>query len=61
MAKTNKELAVEIAVAFIEANKVVMAAGANGTVKQTEPLSLEKVVEYIKEIYSTLRDLDAVE
>ena len=55
MSKTNKELAVDVAIAYIEASsKLVLGNGAsNGLVK------VDNVQQIIKATYTTLESLDS--
>lgn len=57
MSKTNKELAVDVAIAYIEASsRLVIGNGASsGLVK------FENVQNIIKNVYSTLESLDSSE
>lgn len=54
MAKTNKELAVEVAIAYIEASSNLRYP--NGSSK--DPIKLQSVIDIIKSIHQTLDSLD---
>lgn len=57
MTKTNKELAVEVAKAVIDANTVKLAVTSNNVKHQTKPLGLDSINAVIKSVYNTLQDL----
>lgn len=57
MTKTNKELAVEVAKAVIDANTVKLAIASNNVKHQTSSLSLDSINAVIKSVYNTLQDL----
>lgn len=59
MSKTDKELAVDVVKAVIEANSVKMAIASNNVLHQTNPLSLKEINSVIESVHSTLRNLPA--
>lgn len=56
MSKTNKELAVDVALKLIEVNPVQSYAPNN--LKLTKSLSLESICNIIKSVHATLENLD---
>lgn len=56
MSKTNKELAVDVALKLIEVNPV-QSYGPNN-LKLTKSLSLESICNIIKSVHATLENLD---
>ena len=61
MAKTDKELAVDVAKAVIEANSVKFGIASNNTPRQTSPVSLDSIQSIISGVYITLQDLPVKE
>ncbi|WP_282798562.1 hypothetical protein [Lactococcus lactis] len=57
MTKTDKELAVEVAKAFIEANPQKIVVAPNNVARSTKPLNLGEVNGIIKSVHSTLQNL----
>ncbi|MGX7394032.1 hypothetical protein [Carnobacterium mobile] len=57
MSKTDKELAIDVAKALIEANSVKFGVGPNNVAKQTYGLNLESIQNVIKGVYTTLQNL----
>lgn len=57
MSKTNKELAIDVAVAYIEAHTKQIIASPNNIVKETTMISLEAVNNIINSVYTTLDSL----
>lgn len=57
MSKTNKELAIDVAVAYIEAHTKQIIASPNNIVKETTMISLESVNNIINSVYTTLDSL----
>lgn len=55
MTKTNKELAVDVAIAYISASGYAKAP--NGA--STGPYNLEQIENIIKRVYTTLESLDS--
>lgn len=61
MTKTDKELAVDIAKAVIEANTVQLQVASNGGARQTHPISNSDIQSVIKATYTTLQGLSEKE
>lgn len=57
MSKTDKELAVVVATAVIEANSVKLAVAPNSVKHQTQRLSLDEINAIIQSVHTTLRNL----
>lgn len=57
MSKTDKELAVDVAKAVIEANSVKMAIASNNVKHQTNPVNLDSINAIIKSVHQTLQNL----
>ena len=58
MSKSNKELAVDVAIAYIHAHQKQMVVSSNNVIKETQMLHLTAVNDIIKSVYKTLEDLD---
>lgn len=61
MTKTKEELAVDVAIAVIEANAVKFQVAPNGGSRQTQPLSNQEIQNVIKSTYTTLSNLSESE
>ena len=57
MPKTDKELAVDIAIAYIEAHTKQITAASNNVIKETSMIDLKSVNNIIKSIHTTLQEL----
>lgn len=57
MSKTDKELAVDVAKAFIEANSVKLAVASNNVKHQTKGASLEEINNVIKSVHEVIQGL----
>lgn len=58
MSKTDKELAVDIAKAVIEANSVKLAISSNNVKHTTARVTLEDINTIIKSVHGTLQGLN---
>lgn len=58
MSKTNKELAVDVAIEYIRAHQKQIVATSNNIIKETAMINLESVDNIIKSVYKTLEDFD---
>lgn len=58
MSKSNKELAVDVAIEYIRAHQKQIVASPNNIIKETSMIGLESVNNVIKSVYNTLEDLD---
>ena len=59
MAKTNKELAIDVAIAYIEAHtKQIVASTANAVIKETTMIDLKSVTNIINSVNNTLTAID---
>ena len=58
MSKTNKELAVDVAIEYIRALQKQIVASPNNIIKETTMINLESVNNIIKSVYKTLEDFD---
>ena len=58
MNKTNKELAVDVAIEYIRAHQKQIAVSENIGFKETTMIDLKSVNNIIKSVYKTLEDLD---
>ena len=58
MSKTNKELAVDVAIEYIRAHQKQNVASPNNIIKETTMINLESVNNIIKSVYKTLEDFD---
>lgn len=56
--KSDKELAVEVAIAVINANQRIRYSKGNGVDSVTPSLNLDGVQNLIKNCYSAIKDLD---
>lgn len=56
MGKTNKELAVDVALKVIEAHPIVPCGPNN--LSSTKAITLEQINSIIKSVYATLEELD---
>ena len=57
MSKTNKELAVDVAIAYIEAHQKQIAVASNNVIRETSMLDLQSVNNIINSVYQTLQEL----
>lgn len=57
MSKTNKELAIDVAIAYIEAHTKQIIAASNNVIKETTMINLDSVNNIIKSVYTTLDSL----
>lgn len=57
MSKTDKELAVDVAIAFIKANSVQIVPTGNGGTVQTHGTNLKNVTTIIESVHQTLKSL----
>lgn len=57
MSKTDKELAVDVAKAVIEAHSVQLRVASNNVPHQTQSIGLESINNIIKGVYTTLQSL----
>lgn len=58
MSKSNKEMAVDVAIAYIHAHQKQIAITSNNVCKETPMIRLESVNNVITSVYKTLEDLD---
>lgn len=58
MSKTNKELAVDVAIEYIRAHQKQIAVSSNNNFKETSMIDLASVNNIIKTVYKTLDDID---
>lgn len=58
MSKTNKELAVDVAIEYIRAHQKQIAVTSNNIFKETTMINLESVNNVIKSVYQTLENFD---
>lgn len=57
MSKTDKELAVEVAKAFIAANPQEIVVAPNNVARSTKPITLSGVNNIIESVHATLQGL----
>ena len=57
MSKTDKELAVEVAKAFIAANPQEIVVASNNVAHSTNPITLSGVNKIIESVHTTLQGL----
>ena len=58
MSKSNKELAVDVAIEYIRAHQKLIIVSSNNVFKETSMIDLESVNNIIKSVYETLDELD---
>lgn len=58
MCKSNKELAVDVAIEYIRAHQKQIVAAPNSIIKETSMINLESVNNIIKSVYDTLDGID---
>ena len=58
MSKSNKELAVDVAIEYIRAHQKQIIVSSNNVFKKTSMIDLESVNNIIKSVYETLDELD---
>lgn len=58
MNKTNKELAVDVAIEYIRAHQKQIAVSSNNQFKETTMIDLTSVTKIITSVCKTLDDLD---
>lgn len=58
MSKTNKELAVDVAIEYIRAHQKQITVSSNNVFKETSMIDLKSVNNVIKSVYDTLENLD---
>lgn len=58
MSKSNKELAIDVAIAYIQAHQKQIAISSNNVCKETAMIRLESVNNVITSVYQTLEGLD---
>lgn len=58
MSKSNKELAVDVAIEYIRAHQKQLIVSSNNVFKETSMIDLESVNNIIKSVYETLDELD---
>ena len=58
MSKSNKELAVDVAIEYIRAHQKQIIVSSNNVFKETSMSDLESVNNIIKSVYETLDELD---
>ncbi len=59
MTKSDKELAIDVVKAVIEANSVKLAIAPNNVKHQTMPLGIKEINNVIESVYGTLQNLPA--
>lgn len=59
MTKSDKELAIDVVKAVIEANSVKLAIASNNVKHQTTPLGIKEINNVIESVYDTLQNLPA--
>ena len=58
MSKSNKELAVDVAIEYIRAHQKQIIVSSNNVFKETSMIDLESVNNIIKSVYEPLDELD---
>lgn len=58
MSKTNKELAVDVAIEYIRAHQKQITVSSNNIFKETTMIDLKSVNNIIKSVHKTLDELD---
>ena len=58
MSKSNKELAVDVAIEYIRAHQKQIIVSSNNVFNETSMIDLESVNNIIKSVYETLDELD---
>ncbi|RHA69812.1 hypothetical protein DW927_03105 [Roseburia intestinalis] len=58
MSKSNKELAVDVAIEYIRAHQKQITVSSNNVFKETRMIDLESVNNVIKSVHKTLNELD---
>lgn len=58
MSKSNKELAVDVAIEYIRAHQKQIIVSSNNVFKETSMIGLESVNNIIKSVHKTLDELD---
>lgn len=58
MSKSNKELAVDVAIEYIRAHQKQITVSSNNVFKETSMIDLKSVNNVIKSVYKTLDELD---
>ena len=58
MSKSNKELAVDVAIEYIRAHQKQIIVSSNNVFKEISMIDLESVNNIIKSVYETLDELD---
>ena len=58
MSKSNKELAVDVAIEYIRAHQKQITVSSNNVFKETSMINLKSVNNVIKSVYKTLDELD---
>ena len=58
MSKSNKELAVDVAIEYIRAHQKQIIVSSNNVFKETRMIDLASVNNVIKSVYKTLNELD---
>lgn len=58
MSKSNKELAVYVAIEYIRAHQKQIIVSSNNVFKETSMIDLESVNNIIKSVHKTLDELD---
>ncbi len=58
MSKSNKELAVDVAIEYIRAHQKQITVSSNNVFKETRMIDLESVNNVIKSVHKTLDELD---
>lgn len=58
MSKSNKELAVDVAIEYIRAHQKQITVSSNNVFKETRMIDLESINNVIKSVHKTLDELD---
>lgn len=58
MCKSNKELAVDVAIEYIRAHQKQIISAPNSVIKETNMISLDSVNNVIKSVHKTLEEID---
>lgn len=58
MSKSNKELAVDVAIEYIRAHQKQIAVSSSNQFKETSMIDLKSVDNVIRSVYTTLDSLD---
>lgn len=59
MSRTNKELAIDVAIAVIAAHTKQIVVTSNNLVRETSFIDLKSITNIIKGVYNTLEDLES--